>query len=73
VAGRIAAAVLRDEWMVFPDGSYNPRFGVALSLLSVVGNVGVREVLWPEMPEDEAYAPEHSADTLRQAVSIFLC
>jgi L-lactate dehydrogenase len=72
VAGRIAEAVLRDEQAVFPVGSFNPRFGVTLSLPSVVGRAGVSEVLWPEMSEDETHALEHSADTLRQAVSKFI-
>jgi L-lactate dehydrogenase len=72
VAGRIAEAVLRDEQAVFPVGSFNPRFDVTLSLPSVVGRAGVGEVLWPEMSEDETRALEHSADTLRQAVSKFI-
>lgn len=72
VAGRIAEAVVRDEQAVFPVGSFNPRFGVTLSLPSVVGSAGVGEVLWPEMSEDETRALEHSSDTLRQAVSEFI-
>jgi len=72
VTSRIAEAVLRDERAVFPVGSYNSRFGVTLSLPSVVGSAGVSEVLWPEMSEDETRALEHSADTLRQAVSRFI-
>jgi L-lactate dehydrogenase len=60
VAGQIAEAVLRDQQAVFPVGSYNPRFGVALSLPSVVGSAGVSEVLWPEMAEDETRALEQS-------------
>jgi L-lactate dehydrogenase len=72
VTSRIAEAVLRDERAVFPVGSYNPRFGVTLSLPSVVGSAGVSEVLSPEMSEGETRALEHSADTLRQAVSRFI-
>jgi L-lactate dehydrogenase len=60
VAGQIAEAVLRDQQAVFPVGSYNPRFGVALSLPSVVGSAGVSEVLWPDMAEDETRALEQS-------------
>jgi L-lactate dehydrogenase len=69
VASRVAEAVLRDERAVFPVGSYNPRFGVTLSLPSVVGSAGVSEVLWPDMAEDETRALEQSADTLKGAVS----
>ncbi len=69
VAGRVAEVVLRDEQAVFPVGSHIPRYGVALSLPSVVGRGGVTEVLWPEMSADETRAFEHSAETLRGAVA----
>jgi L-lactate dehydrogenase len=68
VAGRVAEAVLRDERAVFPVGAHNPRYGVALSLPSVVGNAGITEVLWPEMSNDETRALERSAETLKSAV-----
>jgi L-lactate dehydrogenase len=68
VAGRVAEAVLRDERAIFPVGAHNPRYGVALSLPSVVGNAGVTEVLWPEMSNDERRALERSAETLKSAV-----
>jgi L-lactate dehydrogenase len=68
VAGRVAEVVLRDERAVFPVGAHNRRYGVALSLPSVVGNAGVCEVLWPEMSNDETRALESSAETLRSAV-----
>jgi len=68
VAGRVAEVVLRDERAVFPVGSHIGRFGITLSLPSVVGRSGVIEVLWPEMSEDEARALEHGAATLRSAV-----
>jgi L-lactate dehydrogenase len=41
VAGRVAEVVLRDEQAVFPVGSHIPRYGVTLSLPSVVGKAGV--------------------------------
>ena len=72
VAGRIAEVVLRDEQAVFPAGSHNARYGVALSLPSIVGKVGVKEVLWPEMSDDEARALERSAETLKGAVAKYL-
>jgi L-lactate dehydrogenase len=69
VAGRVAEVILRDEQAVFPVGSHIPRYGVALSLPSVVGQGGVKEVLWPEMSAEETRALEHSAETLRSAVA----
>jgi L-lactate dehydrogenase len=68
VAGRVAEAVLRDERAVFPVGVHNRRYGVALSLPSVVGNAGVYEVLWPKMSNDETRALEGSAETLKSVV-----
>jgi L-lactate dehydrogenase len=72
VAGRVAEVVLRDEQAVFPAGSHNPRYGVALSLPSVVGSAGVKEVLWPEMSDDETRALERSAETLKSAVAKYV-
>jgi L-lactate dehydrogenase len=72
VAGRVAEVVLRDERAVFPVGAYNSRYGVALSLPSVVGSAGASEVLWPDMSEEEARALERSAETLKNAVSKYL-
>ncbi len=43
VAARVAEAVPRDERAVFPVGSFNSRYQVALSLPSVVGRQGVVE------------------------------
>jgi len=68
VAGRVAEVVLRDERAVFPAGSHIERFGVALSLPSVIGRGGVSKVLWPEMSADEMRALEHSAETLKSVV-----
>lgn len=72
VAARVAEVVLRDEKAVFPVGAHNPRYGVALSLPSVVGNVGVDEVLWPEMSDEEMRALERSAETLKNAVGKYV-
>ncbi|HYT98002.1 MAG TPA: lactate dehydrogenase, partial [Casimicrobiaceae bacterium] len=68
VAARIAEAVAADEQAVFPVGSYVARYGVALSLPSVVGRDGVRAVLSPAMSDDETRAFERSAETLRSAL-----
>ena len=72
VAARVAEVVLRDERAVFAVGAHNARYGVALSLPSVVGRLGVVEVLLPEMSDDETRALERSAETLRGAVGRYL-
>jgi L-lactate dehydrogenase len=72
VAARVAEVVLRDERAIFPVGSHNDRYGVALSLPSVVGRDGVSEVFWPEMSVEEAQALERGAATLRSAVETYL-
>ena len=69
VAGRLAEVVLRDERAVIPIGSYNPTYGVTLSLPSVVGRQGVVRILEPDLSEDERQALQRSAETLRRAVA----
>ncbi len=69
VAARIAEIVLRDERAVIPIGSYNPRFGVTLSLPSVVGRQGVVQILEPEISDEERQRLQWSAETLRNAVA----
>ena len=66
-AARIAEMVLRDERAVIPIGSYNPKFGVTLSLPSIVGKEGVAEILEPEMSDQERQALQRGAETLRNA------
>jgi L-lactate dehydrogenase len=72
VASRIAEVVLRDERAVFPVGSHQARYGIALSLPSVVGRRGVSEVLWPEMSEEERQGIDRSAERIRNAVQKFI-
>ncbi len=72
VAARVAEAVLRDERAVFPVGSFNSRYEVALSLPSVVGRRGVVETFLPDMSDDEMRALARSAETLRGAVQKYL-
>lgn len=67
VAARIAEMVLRDERAVIPIGSYNGRFGVTVSLPSVVGRGGVIRSFEPEMSQEERRALELSAAQLRKA------
>jgi L-lactate dehydrogenase len=68
VSARIAEIVIRDERATIPIGSFNPEFGVTLSLPSVIGRRGVIEILDPEMSNEERVALKRSADTLRQAL-----
>jgi len=67
-SARIAEIVLRDERAVIPIGSYNPEYGVTLSMPSVVGQPGVVEILEPAMSEDEREALQQSAEKLKGAV-----
>jgi L-lactate dehydrogenase len=68
VSARIAEAVLRDERAVLPIGTYNTKYGVTLSLPSVVGREGVNRILEPAMSDEERRALDQSAEVLRQAV-----
>jgi L-lactate dehydrogenase len=69
VAGRLAQVVLRDERVVIPIGSYNPAYGVTLSLPSVVGREGVVQILEPDLSEEERQALQRSGEALRRAVA----
>jgi len=69
VTARIAEAILRDEQAVIPIGSYNPKYGVTLSLPSVLGRHGVSQIFEPEMSEEERQGLQRSADVLRNAVA----
>jgi len=53
VAARIAQAVLRDERIVVPIGSYNADYGVTFSMPGVLGRTGVEQILEPSMSADE--------------------
>ena len=68
VCARIAEIVLRDERAVIPIGSFNPAYGVTLSLPGVVGRAGVERILEPVMSDEEKQALQRSADTLRSAL-----
>jgi L-lactate dehydrogenase len=69
VCARIAEIVLHDERAVIPIGSFNSRYGVTLSLPSVLGRQGVAQVFEPEMSEDERQALSRSAEALRAATA----
>jgi L-lactate dehydrogenase len=68
VSARIAEMVLRDERAVIPIGSFHKRFGVTLSLPSIVGKNGVEAVLEPELSEEERAGLQTSAETLKEAL-----
>jgi L-lactate dehydrogenase len=67
VSARIAEMVLRDERAVVPIGSYHARFGVTLSLPSIIGRGGVIRSFEPEMSREEAQALMLGAANLRKA------
>jgi L-lactate dehydrogenase len=69
ISARIAEIVLNDEHAVIPIGSLQTRFGVTLSLPSVVGRRGVIEILEPAMSEEEHQGLEKSAQTLKAALA----
>src|SRR5450631_1271376 len=69
VSARIAEIVLNDEHAVIPIGSLQKRFGVTLSLPSVVGRSGVIEVLEPDMSDEERQGLEKSAESLKTALA----
>jgi L-lactate dehydrogenase len=66
VSARIAEAVLRDERIAVPVGSYHPRYGVTFSLPAVIGRKGVIEVLEPDLSTHERHALERGAEALKK-------
>lgn len=69
VTARIAEAILRDEHAVIPIGSYNPKYGVTISLPSALGRLGVSQIFEPEMSEGERQDFERSAEILRSVAA----
>jgi L-lactate dehydrogenase len=67
VSARIAEIVLRDERAVLPIGSYNEKFGVTLSLPSIVGRSGVIQIMEPEMSPEEDQALKRGAASLKKS------
>ena len=68
VSTRIAEMVLRDERAVIPIGSFQKKFGVTLSLPSIVGRNGICAVLDPDLSPEEREALRKSADSLKAAL-----
>ena len=69
VSARIAEIILRDERAVIPVGSYHDKFGVTLSLPSVVGAGGVVQVFEPALSDEEREGLGKSAETLKKALA----
>lgn len=67
VCARIAEIVLRDERAVVPIGAYSSKFGVTLSLPSVVGRDGCLQVLDSPMSHDEQVGLQKCIETLHKA------
>ncbi|WP_050420562.1 lactate/malate family dehydrogenase [Bradyrhizobium tropiciagri] len=68
VAVRVAEMICNDERAVIPIGSFQKKFGVTMSLPSVIGRGGVIEVLEPEMSGEELVGLQRSAEFLRSAL-----
>jgi L-lactate dehydrogenase len=69
VVARVAECILRDERAVLPVGSYQPNYGVTLSLPSIVGKHGVSDVIWPLLSEEEQAGVDASAKRLKSVVA----
>jgi L-lactate dehydrogenase len=69
VSARIAEMAVNDERAVIPIGSFQQKFGVTLSLPSVIGRGGVIEVLEPDMSEEERVGLQKSVETLKAALA----
>ena len=68
LSARIAEMVLRDERSAVPIGSYQPEFGVTLSLPSIVGSAGVAAILPVALSPEERNGLQNSAANLRKAL-----
>lgn len=62
----IVNAVVQDEKRILPVGSRDNRFGVTLSLPSVVGRLGVERTIEPPMTNPERDALARSAHIIKQ-------
>ena len=71
VVARVAECILRDERAVMPAGSYQQRYGVTLSLPSIVGRAGVEHAFWPMMSDEEQRGVIASAERLAGVVQQF--
>ena len=67
VVARLTEAVLWDEKIVAPVGSWQEEAALTFSLPSVIGARGVEAVLRPRLEEPERAALQRSIETLRAA------
>jgi L-lactate dehydrogenase len=67
VTARLTEAILHDERIVAPVGSFQHKDGVTYSLPSVIGAGGVSQVLAPRLNDAETAALKRSVETLKAA------
>jgi L-lactate dehydrogenase len=68
VTARLTEAILRDERIVAPVGSFQAKDGVTYSLPGVIGAGGVSQVLAPRLNDAESTALKRSVETLKAAL-----
>jgi len=68
VTARIVEAIVRDERIVIPLGSYHRKYGVTLSLPSRLGRDGVSQVLESQLSDEEWSGIEASAQAIRRSL-----
>jgi L-lactate dehydrogenase len=68
VCANIAEIILWNKRTVIPIGAYQSKFGITLSLPSIVGAGGVVQVLDPEMSSAERQGLERSAQKIKDAL-----
>ena len=71
VTARLVEAILRDEGLVAPIGIFQREFSVTLSLPSIIGKRGVREVLRPSLSARESKGLAASAAVIAEALASF--
>jgi len=69
VCASIAEMILRDSCAVIPIGSYQQKYGVTLSVPSVVGAKGLVRVVEPSMSDEEADALKRSGQAISKALA----
>lgn len=69
VTARLVEAIVRNEQIVIPIGSFRKAYGATLSLPGRLGAAGVSDTLVPAMNDEEQQGLERSAATLRDAVA----
>ena len=68
VTARIVEAIVRDERVAIPIGSYHRKYGVTLSLPARVGRDGATHVLQPQLTDEEWGGIEASAQAIRRSL-----